>query len=227
MSPCPDAGWVDLGDACVRKTWAALIPTFLVLAFCAVKFHPPFPAPIRRLVRAVKAPFEQFLSLREAEALLIPGTNEIEVEDAAQYDIPVWRPLLAIVGVAQCVAWIGISAFSFATEARVWSGISEMLISSTWMYTAVRAATHLTATPPYDLFALYLVYFATAVIQLAGYLFEYSVDGVPLPSRLVLVGMGVNVASTSIVLLAVLTMPLNVPSSRTDVAQIVRCSSFF
>ncbi|KAJ6577612.1 multidrug resistance-associated ABC transporter [Mycena capillaripes] len=220
MPPCPNAGLLDLRDACVRSTWATVVPTFLVLAFCAVKFHPPLPAPIRRLVRAAKAPFEQFLTLREAEGLLLPGTDGIEVEDAAQYDIPVWRPLLAVIGVGQCVAWIGIAAFSFATEARVWPGISEMLVSGTWMYTAVRAAIHLSATPPYDLFALYLVYFVTGIIQVAGYLFEYSVDGIPLPSRLVLAGMGVNVAITSIVLLAVLTMPLNVPSSRTDVAQI-------
>lgn len=169
-----------------------------------------------------RAPFKQFLTLREAEGLLIPGMEGIEVEQVVRYDIPVWRPLLAVIGVVQCIAWVGLSAFSFATEERVWMGISELLVSATWMYTVVRAATHLTATPPYDLFTLYLVYFVTGFIQFAGYLFEYSVDGIPLPGWPVLVGMCVNVASTLVVLLAVLTMPLNVPSGRTDVAQIVR-----
>ncbi|KAJ7917702.1 hypothetical protein B0H13DRAFT_1994625 [Mycena leptocephala] len=189
MTLCPDAGLLDLRDACVRGTWAALIPTFLVLAFCTVKFHPPFPDSIRG---------------SSAEGLLIPGMEGIEVEQVVGYDIPVWRPLLAVIGVVQCIAWVGLSAFSFATEERVWMGISELLVSATWMYTVVRAATHLTATPPYDLFTLYL----------------YSVDGIPLPGWPVLVGMCVNVASTLVVLLAVLTMPLNVPSGRTDVAQI-------
>lgn len=222
MALCPDTGLLNLHDACVRSTWAALIPTCFVFAFCAIKFHPPFPAPIRRLVRTVQAPFAQFLTLREAEGLLAPGLEDIEEDDAPQYNIPVWRPLLAMIGLTQTVAWAGIAAFSFATDARAWVGISELLVSGTWLYTAVRAATHMSATPPYDLFALYIVYCVTAIIQVAGYIFEYSVAGTPLPGRIVVAGMCANVASTLLVLLAVLTMPLNVPSRRTDVAQIVR-----
>ncbi|KAJ7186191.1 hypothetical protein C8R46DRAFT_1343242 [Mycena filopes] len=220
MPLCPDTGLLDLRDACVRGTWAALIPTFLVLAFCVVNLHPP--APIRRFVRTVKAPFKQFLTLREAEGLLLGASEGIEEEDldVARYDIPVWRPLLAVVGLAQCVVWAGVAAFSFAVEPHLWQGASELLVSGTWLYTAARAATRLTATPPYDLFTLYLVYFVTGLVQLAGYVFEYSVEGTPLPGGFVLFGMGLNVASTLVLLTVVLRMPLDVPSSRTDVAQI-------
>jgi hypothetical protein len=224
MAFCPDTTLLDLRDACIRRTWAALLPTLLVLAFCAVKFHPPLPEPIRRLVAVVRAPFTQFLSLREAEGYLAPGLESIDDEEPVY--APVWRPLLAAIGLAQCVAWVGIAAFSFAAEAPVWQGIGELLIGGTWMYTAVRAATHLAATPPYDLFALYIVSFVTGLIQFAGYIFEYSVADTPLPGRPVLVGMFANVGSTLLALLAVLQMPLNVPSSRVDVAQIVRGTSF-
>ncbi|KAJ7208590.1 hypothetical protein GGX14DRAFT_551298 [Mycena pura] len=217
---CANAELLDLRDACVRGTWAAIPPTILVLTFCVVKFHPPLPAPVKRFVRAVKAPFEQFLTLREAEASLVPGLDDIEVEGAPQYDVPVWRPLLAVIGLAQCLVWIATAAFSFATEAPVWQGLRQLLLCGTWMYTTIRAATYMHATPPYDLFTLYAVYFVTAVIQLAGYCFEYYVDRVPLPGDIVVAGMVLNVASTLAVLLAVLQMPLDVPSSRTDVAQI-------
>ncbi|KAJ7161745.1 P-loop containing nucleoside triphosphate hydrolase protein [Mycena filopes] len=106
-----------------------LIPTFL------------------RLVRTVKAPSKQFLTLREAEGLLLGTSEGIEEEDldVARYNIPVWRPLLAVFGLAQCVAWAGVAAFSFAVVPRLWQGTSELLVSGTWPYTAARAATHLTA----------------------------------------------------------------------------------
>ncbi|KAJ7664588.1 multidrug resistance-associated ABC transporter [Mycena polygramma] len=221
MPLCPDTGLFDLTDACVRGTWAVLTPALLVLAFCAVKFHPPLPPAIRRLVRTVQAPFAQFLTLEEAEGLLLGEEIEaVDRETKGTRDMPVWRPLLVVIGVAQCVVWIGIAAFLFATQTRAWPGVSALLVSGSWLYTALRAATHLTATPPYDLLTLYLVYFVGGLVQLVGYLFEYSVDGVPLPGRGVLLGMALNLGSTLAVLLAVLRMPLNVPSSRIDVSQI-------
>ncbi|KAJ7789591.1 ABC transporter type 1, transmembrane domain-containing protein [Mycena olivaceomarginata] len=188
MLLCRATSLLDLGDVCVRDTWAALVPTLLVLAFCAVKFHPPFPPAIRRLVHATKAPFKEFLTLREAEGLLVTGSQDVVVRDVARYNVPVWRPLLVVIGLAQ-------------------SALSKLLLSTTWMYTVVRAATHVTATPPYDLF-------------LSAYVFEYNVAGVPLPGRAVLWGLSANIAATLLLLLAVLRMPLGVPSGRTDVSQI-------
>ncbi|KAF8189625.1 multidrug resistance-associated ABC transporter [Mycena galopus ATCC 62051] len=220
MTGCPDTGLLDIRDACVRRTWAALLPTVLVLAFCAIRFHPPFPARIRRRVRAIQAPFKQFLTLREAEGFLVAGQADVPVAASRANDIPVWRPLLVLIGAAQCIVWIGIAAFSLVMEASLWEAFSDVLLSCTWLYTTTRAVTHLTATPPYDLFALYIVYFVTAVVDLAGHLFEYAVDSTPLPGSTVLVGISLNVASTLCALLAVLSMPLDVPSGWTDVSQI-------
>ncbi|KAJ7660132.1 hypothetical protein DFH06DRAFT_1472233 [Mycena polygramma] len=219
MTLCPDAGLFDLGDACARRTLAALIPSILVSAFCAANFHPPLPPPIKRLVRIARQPFVQSLTLHEAQGLILG--KELEVQDSERIRvIPVWRPFLAVIGVVQCVAWIGIAAFSFATETRAWAGVSELLVGGSWLYTTLRAATHLSATPPYDLFTLYLTFLVTGIVQFAGYIFEYIVDGIPLPGRGIIIGMALNVASTLAVLLAVLSMPLNVPSSRNDASQI-------
>ncbi|KAF8144221.1 ABC transporter type 1, transmembrane domain-containing protein, partial [Mycena galopus ATCC 62051] len=220
MTICPGTTLLDLGDGCVRDTWSALVPALLVLAFCAIKFHPPFPSPIRRLVRAVQTPFKQFLSLREAEGLLSPGLQDVGVEDAAKYDVPVWRPVLVVIGVVQSVVWIGFAASSFVMEAPLYQGLRQLLLGNTWMYTVARAAVHTSATPPYDLFVLYVVYFVIGIVKIGGYVFEHNVDGIPFPGPPVLAGICVYIASTLAVLLAVLSMPLNVPSSRTNVSQI-------
>ncbi|KAJ7173895.1 hypothetical protein C8R43DRAFT_1094036 [Mycena crocata] len=220
MTLCPDSGLLDLRDACVRSTWAALVPAALVLAFCAVEFHPPLPTRISGLIVAAKAPLRQFLPLREAEALM--KNEDIALDDDAPcYDIPVWRPLLTLIGLAQTVAWVGLAAFSLATDAPSWEPLRELFVAATWMYAAVRAGTHLSATPPYDLFALYIAHLLTGLVCLVGYVFEASVEeDVPLPGHATLVGLGLNVVGTAAVLLAVLQMPLNVPSARTDVSQI-------
>ncbi|KAF8162311.1 hypothetical protein K438DRAFT_1776012 [Mycena galopus ATCC 62051] len=114
--------------------------------------------------------------------------------------------LLALIGVAQC--------------APVLQRLSEMLLGSTWLHTAVRAATHMSAALPYDFFTLYAVYFVTGLVKLAGDLFEYSVNTGPLPGTPIFVGISLYVASTLLVLLAVLSMPVGVPSPATDVSQI-------
>ncbi|KAJ7069893.1 hypothetical protein C8F01DRAFT_1114453 [Mycena amicta] len=205
-----NAGWLELEHACVRSMWAAILPSLLVAIFCATKFHPPLPRPISHLVHKAKQPFQQFLTLREAE-MFLPGMDDGlgEAGDAPQ----VQHSRLA----TTCVSWVGVAAYSFATES---SGILQMLLSGSWMYTVLRAATHASATPPYDLFMLYCAYAITGFIQLGGHVFGELVDRIPLPNSTVLTGLILNEASALAVLLAVLQMPLNVPSSRTDVSQI-------
>jgi hypothetical protein len=227
MALCPDSGLFDLSDACVRSTWAALVPAGFVLGLLGIKFHPPLPGPIARVLRSAQAPFAQFLGLREAEGLVLPGIPDIAGGDASAYSIPVWRPLLAVIGIAQTVGWVGVAAFSFAIAPRAWVGICALLLGASWLYTAVRAATHMSATPPYDLFVLYIVYTVTGLVQLGGYLFEYSVGGTHFPGPVVVSGLCANVASATLALLTVLTMPLNVPSCHTDAAQIVRLRILF
>ncbi|KAJ7769714.1 hypothetical protein B0H14DRAFT_2632728 [Mycena olivaceomarginata] len=147
MLLCRATSLLDLGDA-------ALVPTFLVLAFCAVKFHPPFPLAIRRLVHATKAPFKEFLTLREAEGLLVTGSQDVVVRDVARYNVPVWRPLLVVIGLAQSVTWISIAACPLGAQQAPPEHHMDV-------HRRARRDTRHPATPPYDLFVLYLVYFVT------------------------------------------------------------------
>lgn len=218
MTLCANAGLLDLRDACVRGTWGALVPSFIVFTLCLLAFHPPLPAPMRRIVDFVKSPFQPFLTLEEAELLL---DSIAEVPSKSRHVAP-WRPLLVGFGLAESVAWIGVAAFSFATNAAVWQGVRELLISLTWMYTVGRAIVHLSATPPYDLFMLYIVYLCAGTLQIVGYLFQYSVSGASLPGGLTLFGMCADIGASLTLVSVVLTMPLNVPSSRINPADIVR-----
>ncbi|KAJ7091035.1 hypothetical protein C8R44DRAFT_891723 [Mycena epipterygia] len=150
-----------------------LLPTIFVLAVCAVQFHSPLPAPIRRLVGTVKAPFKQLLTMREAEALLAPGLEDAEEDQ----DVPAWRPVLALIGVVQSVVW-------------------PLLLSARWLYTAVNALRHYSAPPPCGLFALFLVCVVSGLLLLAGYIYEHVGEAL-LPAWGVLLGLSVNVMRAS------------------------------
>nr|GAT50560.1 ABC bile acid [Mycena chlorophos] len=213
-------GWLDFRQASVRGAWAALLPSAVVFAVLATKVHPTLPRPAARIWRATKAPFAQFLTLREAEMLLGPGIDDVEPLDAPSYAKPIWRPLFVLVGFMQCVSWVGVAAYSFATESAAWYGFIQLLLSGSWLFSALRAATHGSATPPYDLFVLYCVYAVAGFVQLGGYIFENSVDRVPLPGTLVMTGLVLNEVAAAAVLSAVLQMPLHVPSTNTDASQI-------
>ncbi|KAJ7091040.1 hypothetical protein C8R44DRAFT_891728 [Mycena epipterygia] len=124
-------------------------------AHCAVHFHSSLPTPIRRLVGTVKAPFKQFLTLREAEALLGPGLEYAEENK----DVPVWRPVLTYRrGASQ--------------PFRSPQPPQRVIPSPT---PSARGTTHHSATPPYELFALYLVYVVSALLLLAEYVYEHAV----------------------------------------------------
>ncbi|KAJ6610650.1 hypothetical protein B0H10DRAFT_2224811 [Mycena sp. CBHHK59/15] len=199
MTLCADSSLLDLPDACVRATWGALVPSILVFLFCAVALRPPLPHASTRLA-AVRAPFQQFLTLQEAEALLDPAPAEW----APPAVRPMWRPLLVALGLAQSVAWLSTAAFSLRDVA---------------VRRRARAA-HRAATPPYDLCALYAACLVAVLVQLAGYVFEHAVEGTPLPGAGVLAGMAANAGAAAVALGVVLAMPLNVPSARVNVADI-------
>ncbi|KAF7299119.1 ABC bile acid [Mycena indigotica] len=214
---CANVGLLDLHEACMRSVWAAITPSAIVVVFCAVRFSPRLPEFVIHRLHTSQTLFQQFLTLQEAEQLI---TSETDDEVAPQLNLPVWRPLLTVVGLAQCVVWVAVAAYSFAIEDSALSGLLQLLLSASWFYTVMRAITHPAATPPYDLFTLYCLFTITSLLQLGGYVFEHAVDLVPLPSSAILVGLALNLASTLAVLTAVLTMPLGVPSQRVDVRQI-------
>ncbi|KAF8957708.1 ABC transporter type 1, transmembrane domain-containing protein [Flammula alnicola] len=221
MGICGDHGPLDLHSSCIRSAWSAFLPAALVFTLCF--FSIPVPRPARRLVAFLGTPFKPFLSLPEAEALNLQalgkdhGSDNEDTHVLLERPIPVsrWRTIVfVLVGTAQCLCWVAIASYClYKGPSYVWGGIFSFLVAISWIYTVIRPIAHPTATPPYDLFVLYLILFATAVFQLGGVIFDRSVFGIPFPSSLAIVGLVGNLVSVFILLCVTVTMPMGYPSS--------------
>ncbi|KAH8103640.1 hypothetical protein DFH11DRAFT_1734778 [Phellopilus nigrolimitatus] len=62
----------------------------------------------------------------------------------------------------------------------------------TWLYVAVKPLVKPTSTPPYDVFALFLVLFVDAILMLGGMFFVHCVSGDALPSWLMVAAYALN-----------------------------------
>ncbi|KAJ7062906.1 hypothetical protein C8F01DRAFT_986153 [Mycena amicta] len=197
-----DVSSTDLSDACVRSSWAAIIPFAATILFSILALPIPVPA-------AVKAPFTKFLTLHEAEEL----QQEIDVQPTS-----LWRArVFAFVGVLQCLAFAGLAFTSFVHKSSdSWTLIQLGLVAGSWLYTVVRSIASPSQIAPYDLFVLYTLQTTGAGLVLGGYLFENALADVPLPSKHALLGLGVYMAVSTAMLYLVVEMPMDVPSTRVN-----------
>ncbi|KAJ7108139.1 multidrug resistance-associated ABC transporter [Mycena epipterygia] len=216
MKFCSDSHVFDFQDPCIRGSWAALAPALLVLAICRPSFQAPLPRRIRRLVDAIKSPFTQYLSLHDAEGLaLADGTNVAEAETELEVDerVPLWRTVVFVfVGLLACLAWIADGSFLLITGQSRWEAVQGFLIASTWLYTTARPILWPTATPPFDMFWIYMLQIAGGVLQLGGHWFQHNAYGAPLPDTSVLVGLSANLVASVGLVAVILGMPLALPS---------------
>ncbi|KAJ7725660.1 hypothetical protein DFH07DRAFT_1002530 [Mycena maculata] len=170
---CGDSGPFDVGNACVRGSWAAMGPSILVFAIC-LSFLPPPPLPtaVRKVVDAIKSPFKPYLSLHDAEGLVLADekrTSEEEVALEVKNTVPLWRTLVFVfVGLVECLAWLADGSFLLITGHPRWEAIQRFLVASTWLYATARPIFRPTATPPYDMFTIYMAHIAGGILQLGG-----------------------------------------------------------
>ncbi|KAF8150500.1 multidrug resistance-associated ABC transporter [Mycena galopus ATCC 62051] len=214
MKLCGDSDAFDLANPCVRGSWAALAPSVLVLAISLSFVQLPLPNALQKVVRAVKRPFTQFLTLREAEGLALAEEKDVpEAEFKVQDTVPLWRTLVFVfVGLLESLAWLANGSFLLITGHPRWDAIQQFLVALTWLYTAVRPILRPTATPPFDMLAIYLANIGGGILQLGGYLFQHNSSGAPLPETLVLVGLSVNLAVLVGLVAVIMGMPLALPS---------------
>ncbi|KAJ7057949.1 hypothetical protein C8F01DRAFT_1210797 [Mycena amicta] len=215
MKLCGGTDAFDLGDACVRGSWAAVAPSALLLAIFASRIHLPLPKPIRRPLDVLKSQFTPYLPLHEAEGLALSddkrSAEETEVEVTAS--VPLWRTFVfALIGLVQSLAWLAGGTFLIITGHPVWQAVQRFLVASTWLYTVVRPISRPTATPPYDMFTLYGIHLVGGILQLGGYLFQHSAYGVPLPGTITLVALSLNLVVIVGLLTVIFGMPLGLPS---------------
>ncbi|KAF9459383.1 multidrug resistance-associated ABC transporter [Collybia nuda] len=230
---CSDSGPFDFRDPCVRSSWSAIIPATFVVLLCF--FSLPVPRPLRKLFGIIKSPFEQYLTLHEAEALDLDSSAEDKVvadEDVGVTRIevpnvvPLWRAVVfAFLGLLETLCWMSYGSFRFINDSNnVWGGLQAFLIAGAWLYTVLRPIVRPTATPPFDLFAVYCVQLMAGVLLVGGFLFDYSVAGVPLPPTIVIFALSANLVILAALLMVVLNMPLAIPSNRVkkeDIGRIV------
>jgi hypothetical protein len=224
MDICGDYSALDFGSSCVRAAWSAILPAVfvLLLGFCSI----PTPRPVRRIFAIIGSPFQRYLTLHEAEAIdlatLDDGEEVGHVVKVLKL-VPVWRTVVfAFVGIVQSFCWVAYGSYIlYSDRGHLWRGAFSFFVAISWLYTAIRPITRPTPTPPFDMFALYLILLAGGILQLGGVLFDHSVLSAPLPSTLAMTALIANLLSILVLLAITVSMPLGVPSNRVNPKDIV------
>lgn len=208
----------DFDNASVRQIWTFALPSILVVAFCATLI--PIPSPLKPIFQSICHPFRPSLTMHEAEAMIVPRTAP---KSTAVIVLPsLWKSrAFTSLALLEFSAWLGLGAFQLATERyNVLRFATPILIAITWLYAALRPVLWPSSTAMFDLFSLYLVHFATGVLNVGGLVFEYRLNGQPLPPRVTLTVYGFNLVVLLILLTIVVSMPLGLPSSNIDTKEI-------
>ncbi|KAF8963320.1 multidrug resistance-associated ABC transporter [Flammula alnicola] len=233
MGICGNYGPFDFRSSCIRASWSAFLPAALVFALCFCSI--PVPRSARRVVAIIAAPFKTYLTLHEAEAVditAVSGERVLDDEDAAVLVevpkfVPLWRTVVFVfVGIVQSFCWVVDGSYLLYNDSsNPWRGIFSFLVVVSWLYTAIRSVARPTATPPYDMFSLYVILFFAGILQVGGVLFDHSILGSPLPSTFSMVALIANELVVLLLLFLTMTMPLATPSNRVDPKDIGRSVS--
>ncbi|KAI0772966.1 multidrug resistance-associated ABC transporter [Trametes elegans] len=204
MDVCDGASPLSLSDACVRESWAAVVPFTFVVGILASQVPP-----IRTVLRTLRRPFTRFLTLAEAEALL-------GAQDSAQRRkavVPLWRTfVLSSVSLTESMLWVGLGCYRLiAHPSPAWPGLRDILAGLSWFYAALRPVFSPSATVPYDLLVLFIAHFVLGLVATSGLLYDSYIHAAPL-SVLSLVANVANLVVIAGVLAIILNMPLALPS---------------
>jgi hypothetical protein len=177
---------------------------------------------VRRAGRSVKSFFGGFLSLREAFILQGEPPSVVEVPSKP----PLWKTFtLSSIGISEAIFWLAVSSYRIIVsengkEIQVWSALSPFLIATTWLYASIRPVVRPPATPPYDLFILYLMHLVGAIISFVAIVYDHRISGIPFPGALTLLALAANFIAISTCLVIALGMPLSIPPLNVDKGKI-------
>ncbi|KAJ7104541.1 hypothetical protein C8R43DRAFT_906911 [Mycena crocata] len=206
LSLCPssEGNPFAFDDACIRASWSALLPTGLVLIFCIASI--PAPAIIKPYKTFLLEPFQEFLTLEEAEALA--GTQTVPTEESLFPQSKGTSIIVACAALLELLLWIGVGIFHVTYGTTPIGKILPFIFAAPWFYAFLYP---LVAQPiiaaPMHLFCLFSFELAGAILLLGGELFEYET----LSGNLV-VPLAANLVLTSFLLVVILRLPLAVPT---------------
>ncbi|KAJ8489168.1 hypothetical protein ONZ45_g13681 [Pleurotus djamor] len=135
-------------------------------------------------------------------------------EEGDGSNVPLWRTvILVFIALLQALYCIGQGSYRLIDDwQQPWHGVSALLLAISWLYATVRPVSHPTPTAPMDLFVLYVIQFMGAVLTCVGAVYDRRILGEPPLPTWVSVAMGANLASVTLLLVLVCSMPLGVPS---------------
>lgn len=218
---CKDEELFALSSSCARNFWGAVVPA--VFTAGAILTTIPVPAPVQKVINVVKSPFRNFLTLHEAQALDAGEESRAGEDSQETTPVPLWRSLLlAGIALVEALVWLGVGSYTVVVHPdEPWNSVPPFLIAFSWLYAITRPIVSPTATPPYDLFALYTLHLVSSILTFGGVLFDHNVSGLPSPSPLALTAYIANLTAVAILMLVVLNMPVDVPNGSVKKEDIV------
>ncbi|TBU41809.1 P-loop containing nucleoside triphosphate hydrolase protein [Dichomitus squalens] len=209
MEICNKSHWTDLSNSCVRDSLAAVAPALLVAGVLIASIPQ-----LRRTLSKLGRPFADFLSYSEAEALLSEPHHSTHEED--QRASP-WSPIfLCAVSLAISLVWLTLGCYRLVMDSGLWSGTRDILVSSTWLYAALRPLIWPFFSVPFDLFSLFTLHMLFSIIVGFGYVYDDYVYATPFPSTLETALFMGNAVAVAVLLAVVLNMRLTTSSEIKD-----------
>lgn len=223
MALCDAHPLTDFSDRCVRDFWSAIVPgafaAFLVIVAVPLTAAVirTLPGPLRKPADAVRTLFTNFLTLPEAEAL-DAGEDLSSLETTESPPVPLWRSLvLSGLALGETLAWLSVGSYVLVAEPLdVWGNVRPFIVAFAWFYAASRPVAKPSATPPYDIFVLFVVQFILAVITSGGLVYDNRVQDIPYPPTWILVSHVANLVVCVVLIIIILNMPLSIPSSKVN-----------
>ncbi|KIJ35250.1 hypothetical protein M422DRAFT_262419 [Sphaerobolus stellatus SS14] len=212
MSLC-SAPFITWTDSCTRSYFEALPSAALALFIICLAI----PVPSTVLSRALKSPFKQFLTLPEAEALIDdkPYDGEPIVQKDAKPKGPLWRTVsLSGFALGETLVWLVIAGYRIVLlhgEFNYWT-LTNFLNAFSWLPAVILPVLRPTVTPPYDLFAFYILQLIAGVFRFGVILYDRDTVGITL-NPWDLTASILNLVVILALLFIVLRMPMNIPSS--------------
>jgi hypothetical protein len=195
----------------------------------------PIPTWLSNIICPIKALFDPFLTLQEAEALdvadaaeskavlgeVVQGEPEAVIEQVEPRQL--WKPLLlSWIALIETLAWLGVASFNVVQDQRdpVYV-VSSFAFAFTWLFATLRPILRPKPTPSFDLLVLYLICFIVEVVSLGTFIYNKNAYGTPFPDTLTLVAHILNLDALFVLIALVFSMPLAIPSRRVDKDKIV------
>ncbi|KAG7085320.1 hypothetical protein E1B28_013860 [Marasmius oreades] len=242
MGICGHSGLLNLHEACIRDSWAAVIPATFVVSICLLSLANTPSLSVTTLYKTVRYPFRPFLTLTDAEALDTEGDEagseesgriggEAGTTATAAMEFSVWKTVvLVFIGLLEVICWTIAGSYTLISGETstntnaAWNGIRPFLVAFTWSYTVIRPIQRPTATAPFDLFMICVLQLMSGVVQFGGILYAHTVLDMPASSMSVFAHT-LNLVGILVLLSLVLSMPLALPSTRVKPSEIGRSIS--